>query len=110
VGLVYDGDSLYHNDPPDLGPFAYNGAEPEPPELPEVSTTAITANIFLMSNGSSDFGNGVIYSNLVIQGNDTYILEQERLLLNDGDFLAGNVGSSATFDNLLVATLSYTSI
>ena len=74
------------------------------------STVAITANIFLMSNGSTDFGNGVIYSNLVIQGNDTYILEQERLLLNSGDFIAGNVGSSATFDNLLVATLSYTSI
>ena len=42
VGLVYDGDSLYHNDPPDLGAFAYDGAEPEPPELPQISTTAIT--------------------------------------------------------------------
>lgn len=71
---------------------------------------AITANIFLMSNGATDFGNGVIYSNLVIQGNDTYILEQERLLLNSGDFIAGNIGPSALTDNLLVATLSYTSI
>lgn len=74
------------------------------------SPSAITANIFLMSNGATEFGNGVIYSNLVIQGNDTYILEQERLLLNSGDFIAGNVGPSALVDNLLVATLSYTSI
>lgn len=74
------------------------------------SDSAITANIFLMSNGATDFGNGVIYSNLVIQGNDTYILEQERLLLNNGDFIAGNIGPSALLDNLLVATLSYTSI
>jgi len=42
VGLTYDGDSLYHNDPPDLGAFAYDAAEPSPPELPQV-TTALTS-------------------------------------------------------------------
>lgn len=39
VGLTYDADSLYHNEPPDLGPFAYSAVEPVPPEYPEVTTT-----------------------------------------------------------------------
>lgn len=39
VGLTYDGDSLYHNIPPDLGPFAYSAVTPEPPEYPQVTTT-----------------------------------------------------------------------
>jgi len=59
VGLTYDGDGLYHNDPPDLGPFAYNGAEPEPPELPQISTTAITTyNAYQATVGGNITSNG----------------------------------------------------
>lgn len=39
VGVLYDAEGNYHNDPPDLGPYAYDGALPEPPFLPEISTT-----------------------------------------------------------------------
>ncbi len=74
------------------------------------STVQVTANIFLVPNNSTTYGQNIIYSNLTIAPNDTYIMEQERLLLGNGDTLAGNIGPDSSFSNLVVATVSYTSI
>jgi len=67
VGLVYDGDSLYHNDPPDLGAFAYDAGTPTPPELPVVTTTLTSsysrgALITGVCSGTSITARGVCYS------------------------------------------------
>ena len=62
VENYYDGDSLYHNIPPDLGAFAYSAVEPSPPEYPQV-TTAITsiASIRVIATGTSiDDGGGEV--------------------------------------------------
>jgi len=69
VGLVYDGDNLYHNDPPDLGAFAYNGGTPTPPELPQISTTAITTyNAYTATIGGNitSTGGGTITTSGVV--------------------------------------------
>jgi len=62
VGLTYDGDSLYHNTPPDLGAFAYDATEPEPPEYPQVTTTVTsTASIRVIATGTNiDDGGGTV--------------------------------------------------
>jgi len=74
------------------------------------STTPVTANIFLVPAAGFVYGQNIIYSNLTIAPNDTYIMEQERLLLGTGDSLSGNVGPDAGSSNLIVATASFTSI
>ena len=74
------------------------------------SATTVTANIFLTPSVGNVYGNNMIYSNLAIASNDTYVLEHERLLLSAGDSITANVGPDASINNLLVATISYTSI
>ena len=73
------------------------------------STDAVTCNIFVVPYGSVDYGNAVIYSQLTVQSNDTYVLENERLLMETGDSLRGNVESSSDASKI-VATVSYTQI
>jgi hypothetical protein len=74
------------------------------------STSTLTCNIFLVPSGSTDFANTIIYTSLRIAGGDTYILENERILLDTGDSIQGNVGVDNLTDNLLIATVSYTNI
>ncbi len=71
------------------------------------SPVTLTTNVFIVANGVSNFDN-LIYSNLSIAGNDTYIMEQERLILGVGDSIRANT-DSVSFDSL-VATVSFTSI
>lgn len=71
------------------------------------SPVTVTTNVFIVANGVSNFDN-LIYSNLSIAGNDTYIMEQERLILSTGDSIRANT-DSISFDSL-VATVSFTSI
>jgi len=69
VGLVYDGAGNYHNEPPDLGPFAYDATEPEPPNLPEVTSNSITSySAFMATLGgtiTSDGGGTLTASGIV---------------------------------------------
>lgn len=67
----------------------------------------VTTNVYAVANGVSNFDN-LIYSNLAIAGFDTYIMEQERLILGTGDSLRANTDSVAF--QALVATVSFTSI
>ena len=71
------------------------------------TTSPVTANLYLVpSAGIEAYGNCQIYSNIVIAANDTYILEWERILLEDGDAVQAN----SSVGDALVATTSYTGI
>ena len=71
------------------------------------TVNAITANVYLVPSAvGALFANSQIYSNLTIAPNDTYILEWERILLNNGDTVQANCD---TFQSLTV-TVSYTGI
>ena len=70
------------------------------------STSAVAVNVFVVANTFVANGINIIYSNLNIAGNDTFIMEAERLLFNNGDFLAANAGVAGS----VAATVSYTSI
>lgn len=70
------------------------------------STSAVAVNVFVVANTFAANTTNIIYSNLSIAGNDTFIMETERLLFTNGDFLAANAG----VDGSVAATVSYTSI
>lgn len=74
--------------------------------LCNVTGSPITANLYILANGATLATNCQIYSNLSIGGNDTYILEWERILLSNGDALQANASAASG----LVATVSYTGI
>jgi hypothetical protein len=70
------------------------------------STSAVAVNVFAVLDTFDANAVNIIYSNLTIAGNDTFIMESERLLFNNGDFLAANAG----VDGSVAATVSFTSI
>lgn len=70
------------------------------------TSTATTINLFVVSSGFQANGLNIVYSNLSIAGNDTYILETERLLFNNGDLIAANASAAST----VIATTSFTGI
>lgn len=71
------------------------------------TSSAVTVNVFAVLSGTfASQTTNMIYSNLVVAGNDTYVMEWERLLFINGDFLAAN----ASVNNSVVATISYTGI
>lgn len=71
------------------------------------SPSTLYTNVYIVANGVTSWDN-IIYSNLAIAGNDTYIMEQERLMLETGDSIQANTDVSSY--DALVATVSYTSI
>ena len=71
------------------------------------TATPVTVNVFVATSGTfASQATNMIYSNLIVAGNDTYVMEAERLLLNNGDFIAAN----GSVNNSVVATVSYTGI
>lgn len=67
---------------------------------------SVTVNVYVVANASVSGGNNIIYSNLVLAGNDTYVVDSERLLLDDGSFIAAN----ASANSAVITTVSYTGI
>ena len=70
----------------------------------------VTANIFLTPATGNVYGQNIIYSNLAIASNDTYVIERERVLLGPGDAITANIGPDASINGFVVASVSYTSI
>ena len=67
------------------------------------TVSSITANIFVVSNGSvADPSKNIAYSAKSITAGDTLIIDMEKLVLGPGDFIAANC--SAT--NSIVMTVS----
>lgn len=70
------------------------------------SASSVLVNVFIAPAGFEANGNNIIYSNLNIASNDTYIMEAERLLFNSGDYIYAN----ASVADAVIATTSYTGI
>jgi hypothetical protein len=70
------------------------------------TATTATINVFVVCSGFQANGINIVYSNLSIAGNDTYIIESERILFNNGDLIAAN----ASADSAVVVTTSFTGI
>jgi hypothetical protein len=72
------------------------------------SDQTIITNLYLVSAAGepAEWGNVQIYKDLSIAPRDTYILETERILLDDGDAIYANASLSLR----LTATTSYTGI
>lgn len=68
--------------------------------------SSVTIDLHAVPSGDSADSGNKIYGNLIIEPTDTYIVDTEKLLLDDGDSLwaAANTG------NVVIATVSYTSI
>lgn len=72
------------------------------------STTAAEVNIHVVSNGSSASGNNIVYNSLPLKGQDTYVIDTEKILLGDGDSIRATTNAGG--DGNIVATCSFTSI
>lgn len=77
--------------------------------LHNVTNTTVTANLFLVDNRT---GNAVassinqIYGNLQIAAGDTYVVDTEKVILSNGDFIA----ASCSTTNALTMTISFTGV
>lgn len=70
------------------------------------SPTACTINVYAVDAESLAGPTNVIYNSLAIAGNDTYVMEAEKLILSNGDLIAANVSANSS----VVATVSYVGI
>lgn len=68
--------------------------------------SAITVNVHCVPSGANATPDNLIYHNLRIQGEDTYVVDTEKLLLSNGDSIRANAASTGN----VVATISFTSI
>lgn len=69
--------------------------------------STLTINVHAVSAGYGIADNtNILYSNLQITPTDTYVLDTEKLLLDNGDFLAAN----ASINSAVVSTVSYIGI
>jgi hypothetical protein len=70
------------------------------------SASAVTANIYVVPATASANVANQVYSQLTIAGYDTYVLEWERILLNNGDTVQIKAGTGS----VLTVTTSFTGI
>jgi hypothetical protein len=74
--------------------------------LCNTSGSAVQANVYAVPNTATANVKNQIYANLTISGYDTYVMEWERLLFNNGDTLQ----IKATTANAVSVTVSFTGI
>jgi len=74
--------------------------------LCNTSASAITIQFHAVPNGDLVNDSNKIYHDLSIPAGDTYILEQERLILENGDKLTGSASTAAEVS----VTVSYKTI
>jgi hypothetical protein len=65
---------------------------------------AKTLNVYAVPNGSSADTTTQIYKNIEIAGNDTFVVDMEKIVLANGDTLQANATGN------IVATISYVGI
>jgi hypothetical protein len=70
------------------------------------SGSTVTCNVFAVSSGGTASTTNMIYTSLQITAGDTYVIDKEKLILGNGDFLAANCSANTS----LSATVSYSSI
>jgi hypothetical protein len=71
------------------------------------SASTVTFNLYALSFGNSVAGvTSIIYSNLQLASNDTYVIDWEKLVLGNGDQLQANASAGSA----VTATISYVGI
>jgi len=66
------------------------------------SASNVLVNLYAVSSGSIASSNNIIYSNVILTTNETYIMDVEKIFLGTGDMLQANAGTN----NAVVATVS----
>jgi hypothetical protein len=66
----------------------------------------VTFSLWAVPDGDTPSNLSVLYSNVVVQAGDTYVMDRERLFLENGDKLFGY----ANANNTISCTLTYTSV
>ncbi len=70
------------------------------------SPALITVNIHLVPSGQSATVDNIIYWAIQIAANDTYIMDTERLIFDQGD----SIVAEASLPSAIVATVSYVGV
>jgi len=70
------------------------------------SATTILVSLNLVPSGGSASASNLIYKNISISSSDTYVIENERLILGNGDFIFAN----ANVTNSVISTITFTGI
>jgi hypothetical protein len=68
--------------------------------------TTVTANVWLVPNGSSASSATIIYSNVSLTGQNTLVIDTEKFIFANGDAIYAN----ASVDSSVTATVSYIGI
>lgn len=66
-------------------------------------SSAVTINLHVVKSGQTAAASNKIIKSLSINAADTYVIDTEKLLLDNGDFLY----ASADVDNVVYATVSH---
>lgn len=64
--------------------------------------SATTFNLYVVPGSFIANSNNIVYTNKIITAGDTYIIDWEKLVLNNGDTIRAN----ANVGNAIVATIS----
>ena len=65
-----------------------------------------TFSLWAVPNGDTPGNLNVLYSNVLVVAGDTYVMDRERLFLDNGDRLCGY----ANANNTISCTLTYTTV
>ena len=71
-----------------------------------ITSSMYTLNIHLVPSGGTASTNNLIYYALQIAPNDTYVMDTERLILDNGDMII----CEASGTGAIVATVSYVGV
>ena len=67
------------------------------------SVNPVMFSVHVVPNGKTADGNNIIYSNVNITSGDTYVLDNEKLILSDNDA----IHAVATEDDVVVVTVCH---
>jgi hypothetical protein len=67
------------------------------------SASATVIDVYLASAGSTANVSNIVYTQVSIPAYDTFVMDTEKIILDDGDILFATAGSSSA----VVATVSY---
>jgi hypothetical protein len=69
-------------------------------------SAAVDVSLHAVPSGGTADASNLIYGNLSITAGDTYIVDSEKMLLDDGDGIYASAGT----DNVVIATISYATL
>ena len=70
------------------------------------SAGAVTLSLYIVPNGDTVGNSNIVLDELSIPAGDTYIMNAEKIVLENGDSIQGVAGTGSA----LVSTISYVSI